>query len=463
MTHISIRVESPRGCKNVREIVRIRTPEGTVVPLEGKNVRVSYEGEKIFQPAPLTRRKGKSCGSDAAKAATPTILRSKETEISHNDTEKMPLLPAGVSNNNNETTFCEFCHRELDEIESELYIATKLLASKCAELEMYKSKLEDDWIEKYKVEEELNSERERRQEQVQVLEDRIAELEKREGDHSAKSEDFEHMVEESKGEEVDGLIGALAKSQSDCRNLREQIAVANDQAMEAVKEMELWQKKAQQHADQKDTIRKELRSASEIHQGETKEFKFTIDALQNRVNKECSRIKSLKEEIEIFRQQVKGLENELSSSQSKEPLEENRTSMDSRKYDQMMALSHELNLMFCKHISSQDKCTALRQSLAENKKELEEIRGFSESKNVELQDYKMKYQEIQDLMIATKEDNRHLRNKLQKKCGELRDVRRKVIVLETEVKWLREALNIVGCQNKNVASALKKVAREIRK
>lgn len=61
------------------------------------------------------------------------------------------------------------------------------------------------------------------------------------------------------------------------------------------------------------------------------------------------------------------------------------------------------------------------------------------------------------------EENWYLRNSLEKKCGKFIEIRRKLFVLEIEVFWFKEVLNIVDNVKRKIVWKLMEVVYEFLK
>ena len=96
------------------------------------------------------------------------------------------------------------------------------------------------------------------------------------------------------------------------------------------------------------------------------------------------------------------------------------------------------------NISVSEKFSEMQELLNTKEKELEDVRNDYESQNIEIQNYKEKNVELKDVILATCQDNAHLKNRLEQQSRDCTELKKKLIVLETETGWLRDALKSFG-------------------
>ena len=485
MTHITIRLASPpAGSKNVREIIRIKTPEKLLPFCEAVhgNVLVETEGKK-FNMGDDTYNEDKTVhlvngDSQGLPAFEECHSNAEENEPFYVDTnsdtrtEQSNRFTSRVNTENesevrttammngetrlicreNSQARCDSCGRltEREECESELYITRKDLASVQNQLAMFKSRLEEEFIERFKLEEELKSEAETHQSELSILKEKINFLEENECEKTRRIGELESMIDaykeenEKAREEVENLRSVVGKYQSELCKLRVEANNASDQAVEAINEMELLTKKTEKSDQDKDRIQKQFKSDMEGYWREVLELRIALENWEKLDVERKTRIQTLEDEVTSYKGLVNELREELTECDNKTVTDERSHSKeDPTKSEHLLVLCHELNEIFREHLSSQGKFSELSFVLAATQKELEEARNRSQSQNLVLQEFKRNYNDLHDTMQALTEENRHLRNSLEKKCGKFTEIRRKLLVSETEVSWLKEALNIV--------------------
>ena len=394
--------------------------------------------------------------------------------VSHKDTKKENERDDTVSKNGEKTklifqensysqTHCDSCGRPVkhDEFESELFITRKDLSSVQTQLETFKSRLEEELIERFKLEEELKSEAEAHESEMKILKEKIENLEENESEKGRRIEELESTVlvykeEYEKGwEEMEDLRNFVGKYQTEVCKLRAEANTANDQAVEAINEMEILTKKTEKSEYEKDKIRKQLKSEMEGYWREVRELRIALENWEKLDAERKNRIQTLESEVGSYKDLVNKLREELTERSNKTDGEISKADphKNSEKNEHLLVLCHELNEIFREHLNSQGKFSELSFVLAATQKELEEARNRSQIQNRTLQEFKQKYNDLHDNMVALSEENQHLRNSLEKKCADFRDIRRKFLVSETEVSWLKEALNIVdNAKKKSVCS-----------
>jgi len=487
MTHITIRLASPpAGSKSFKETIRIKTPEKMFAL--GDSVLVETEEENLNIADTCSEDKKvqvETCSSQGLLASELERSRSNAEdvytdgdarieELNHSNTH----LIIGNENRRDNTdvkdventefkthgnscsqTQCDSCGRpvERDEFESELYITRKDLAAVQNQLETFKSRLEEELIERFKLKEELKSESEAHESEMKILKEKIESLEENECEKARRIEELENTISVYKEEyeksllEVEELKNFVGKYQSEVCKLRAEANTANDQAVEAINEMEILTKKTEKSEHEKEKIRKQLKSEMEGYWKEVRELRIALENWEKLDAERRNRVQTLESEVSSYRDLVNKLREELTECSNKTNGDSSKK--DSNKSEHLFMLCHELNEIFREHLNSQGKFSELSFVLTATQKELEEARNRSQFQNLALQEYKQKYNDLHDNMIALAEENRHLRNNLEKKCTDFRDIRRKFLVSETEVSWLKEALNIVdNAKKKSVCS-----------
>ena len=478
MTHITIRLSSPpTGSKSIREIIRIKTPE-KMLSLDGK-ISVEAEGDNLKMADTCfngTKEQVMVCRGSQDLPARDSLHTSADEKYVYTNcnTEKedpkclIPHVNTDIDNARGETvvtsgkktglrlqgnwcsqTPCDSCGRPIvrDEFESELYITRKDLATVQNQLETFKSRLEEELIERFKLEEELKSEAEAHACEMKVLKEKIESLEEIECEKTKRVEELENMVlvykeEYEKGlAEIEELRTFVGKYQSEVCKLRAQTNLASDQAVEAINEMEILTKKTEKREHEKEKVRKQLKSEMEGYWKEVRELRIALENWEKLDAERKSRIQTLENEVASYKDQVNELREQLTECSNERSGDESK--MDHNKSEHLLTLCHELNEIFRAHLDSQGKFSELSFVLTATQKELEEARNQSQLQNLALEEFKQKYNDLHDNMVALGEENRHLRNSLEQRCADFRDIRRKFLVSETEVSWLKEALNIV--------------------
>ena len=486
MTHITIRLASPpTGIKSTREIIRIKTPEGFLRET-GDNVVVETEDSRLGMVDSCCEDETKKTSLPSESYHLPVFAESSEgakgngsmhvhlngEKWTDDSTVQQTVLGSFVERDNpesvrngyeekelnygrNSPVKCRNCHGgwlfDPKYFESELYLTRKDLASLKGQLEAVKARLEEELVERFKLEEELKSEGEVHENETQVLMEKIECLEINESQKAKKIVQLESMLlfykeEREKGcQELEDLRVFVSRYQTEVNKLRAEANSANDQAAEARNEIELLTKKAEKNDREKDKIRNQLRKETEEHWREGEESRKALENWEQLHSEKSARIHTLAEELALHKRLVDELRQELADASSPVRTDERKMNyaMESSKVDELFSLCHDLSDIYREHLSNQKKCSDLSLVLNTTHKELEEARSRSEHQNLALQDFKQKYNDLHDIMVALREENCHLRNKLEKKCAEFREIRRKFIVSETEVSWLKEALNVV--------------------
>ena len=226
----------------------------------------------------------------------------------------------------------------------------------------------------------------------------------------------------------------LERTVSENIKLRNDQSVTDDRVMEILDELNMWKRKAQENAERGNTSRSILQAEIDMNEREILELKETLMETckinETRRNSEqeitCECHKADNVETDPVAGDTIKTEKQISSSEK-----------------QLLELSSELNELYRDHVDYQEKFFALQQGLFTKEKELDDVRGEYESQNIEIQNYKEKYAELKDVVIATCQENSHLKNRVDKKAEEYKDLKKQHLVLETEVTWLREALGLI--------------------
>lgn len=489
MTHITIRLASPpAGSRNIREIIRIKTPEKLFPYCDARGSVVVETGERNFSMAHKDQAK-QVPSSDSSQGLPPSEGSYSNAEgndsifINTNGDTKTEDLNSRINTENEsevrdetvvqngeaelncqENSQCDSCGRPIarEEFESELYITRKDLAAVQSQLATFKARLEEELIERFKLEEELKSEADTHESELRILKEKIECLEENECEKARRVDELENMIvvykeEHEEGwEEVENLRNFVGKYQSELCKLRVEANNASDQAVEAINEMELLTKKTEKSEQEKDKIKKQLKSEMEGYWREVCELRNALENWERLDVERKTRIQTLENEVASYKGLVNELREELTECSNKKSDNVKNSKIDPIKSSEhLLLLCHELNEVFREHLNSQGKFSELSFVLAATQKELEEARNRSQSQNQALQEFKRNYNDIHDSMVALTEENRHLRNSLEKKFAESTEIRRKFLVSETEVSWLKEALNIVDtAKRKSVCKSM---------
>ena len=491
MTQITIRLSSPpAGTKSVTEIIRIKTPEkmfslGDEVLDENLNITEPSFEDKRAQVVDTSSQDLPALDAFHSSADEQYVYTTGDTggkELEHlssrvnretgnerestgfeNEGGEMVVRPSEPGLNFQVNSYlqrqCESCGRpvERDEFESELYITRKDLATVQSQLETFKCRLEEELVERFKLEQELKSEAESHEIEMKVLTEKIESLTENESEKAKRVEELENTTliykEEYEKclEDVEELRKFVCKYQSEVCKLRAEANMANDQAVEAINEMEILTKKTEKSEHEKDKIRKQLTSEMEGYWREVRELRAALENWEKLDAEKTSRIQTLENEVSSYKDLVNELREELIEYSNK--TNESESKVNQNKSEHLLMLCQELHEIFREHLNSQGKFSELSFVLTATQKELEEARNRGQMQNFALQEFKQKFNDLHDNMVALSEENRHLRNSLDKKCADFRDIRRKFLVSETEVSWLKEALNIVdNARKKSVCS-----------
>lgn len=445
MPHIAIKLSAPPiGSKSVTEIVRIKTPENMF----------SFSDSIVVETEQESLDTNGFVGWSDTCVCTPEVTKNKDwqelkddeiNETSLRDAEKM------------ESKF------PLDSCAGPQYDSGGRQNSK-NELEVrkdtatVKSRLEEF---KFRKEGELKSETEEHEQKRKILEQKIQSLEYKEEEKTKRVEELENSIlvyrydYEKCMKEVEELRKMVNNFQSELYKQRVDANTANDHALEARNQMELLLKKIQACEKEKEQIQQERKCEAAEYCRELLELrKFAVENLE-KVDSER------KDRIELVVVAHEDLDREEQLSEGSNKVDDNGSKMDSNISEPHMSLlSKELNEMFGESLSSQENFSELTRVLTATQKELEQVRSQYQVKNHALQDLKQKFDHLHDSMAALAEENKQLKNSLGKKCEDFRNIRRKFLVSETEVSWLKEALNIVDNPRKNsVCSEVMEIAR----
>ncbi|XP_032217856.2 filament-like plant protein 1 [Nematostella vectensis] len=273
---------------------------------------------------------------------------------------------------------------------------------------------------------------------------KLREFEEREVELKEEIFELENQVETLKLEklkrdrEIERLEALLRKSAKENNRLFMNENAAEETILEMRVELENWKTKAQD-------IDAKLETTRRLHQEETICYENQINEVNEEIQKEkdiglqkSKRLQEMELELREYKQRLSsvGIHNLSSVKES--------GFSDCSKDEDLLALSHELNELYREHLHCQEKINIAEKELDVKAKELEETQGQNESKNIALQNFKEKYAELGDIVMATKQENMHLRNRLAQKYKENETLRRKCLLHETEAKWLKDALNIVS-------------------
>ena len=463
MTHITIRLGSPPvGSKNIREIIRIKTPESFVVDTREQDI---YMADSNYKDNSKQVVHG-ICENLKPFEGSPSNVDGDENVYDHvhngarsGDSKQFNALCVNTENCTersgmvleNLETHCNSCGLKVtrEEVESELYITRKDLATVQSQLETFKIRLEEELVERFKLEEELKSEAESHENELKNLKEKIDFLEENESDKARRIEELESQIvvykeeHEKSWEEVESLRSFVGKYQSDLSKLRVEANNASDQAVEAINEMELLTKKSEKNEQEKVKIKKQMKSEMEEYCEEVRELRNVLENWEKLDGERKTRIQSLESEVASYKSLLNELKENLADQSNRASEERSKAKTDSTTNEHLLLLCVELNEIFREHLNSHGKFSELSLVLAATQKDLEEARNRSQSQNQILQQFKRDYNDLHDTMTALNEENRHLRNSLEKRCVEVADIRRKFLASETQVSWLKEALDIV--------------------
>ena len=443
MPHITIKLSAPPiGSRSVKEIVRIKAPENMfsfsdsiVVETEQESLDTNgFVGwsDTCVYTSEITKNKDWQELTD--DEMNETSLRDAEKMVS-----KLPLDSCAGPQN-------DIAGRQnSNQLEPSQDSAT------------IKSRLEEF---KFRKKEELKSETEAREQKRKVLEEKIQSLEYKENEKAKRVEELENSILIYKDDyekclkEVAELRKMVNKFQSELYELKLEANTANDQAVEARNQMQLLVKKMHSCEKEKEQIQEEWKCETVGRCREILELrKFAVEILEE-VDTER------KERIELLVASHEDLDTEEQLSEGSNKGDDNGSNVDPNISESHMSLlSKELNEIFRENLSSHEKISELTRVLTATQKELEQVRNQYQNKNHSLQDLKQKFDDLHDNMSVLAEENKQLKNSLAKKCADFRNIRRKFLVSETEVSWLKEALNIVdNPRKKSVCSKVMEIA-----
>lgn len=443
MPHITIKLSAPPiGSRSVKEIVRIKAPgnmfsfsDSIVVETEQESLDTNgFVGwsDTCVYTSEITKNKDWQELTD--DEINETSLRDAEKMVS-----KLPLDScAGPQNDIGG-------RQNSNQLEPSEDSAT------------IKSRLEEF---KFRKKEELKSETEAREQKRKVLEEKIQSLEYKENEKAKRVEELENSIliykddYEKCQKEVAELRKMVNKFQSELYKLKLEANTANDQAVEARNQMQLLVKKMHSCEKEKEQIKEEWKCETVGRCREILELrKFAVEILEEVDTERKERIESLVESHE-------DLDTEEQLSEGSNKGDDNGSNVDPNISESHMSLlSKELNEIFRENLSSHEKISELTRVLTATQKELEQVRNQYQVKNHSLQDLKQKFDDLHDNMSVLAEENKQLKNSLAKKCADFRNIRRKFLVSETEVSWLKEALNIVdNPRKKSVCSKVMEIA-----
>lgn len=463
MTHITIRLGSPPvGSKNIREIIRIKTPESFAVDTREQDIYMAdsnYKDNSKQVVHGICENLKPFEGSSSNVDGDENVYDYVHNGARSGDSKQFNALcvntenctePSGMVLENLET-HCNSCGLKVtrEEVESELYITRKDLATVQSQLETFKIRLEEELVERFKLEEELKSEAESHENELKNLKEKIDFLEENESEKARRIEELESQIvvykeeHEKSWEEVESLRSFVGKYQSDLSKLRVEANNASDQAVEAINEMELLTKKSEKNEQEKVKIKKQMKSEMEEYWKEVRELRNVLENWEKLDGERKTRIQSLESEVASYKSLVNELKENLADQSNRASEERSKAKTDSTTNEHLLLLCVELNEIFREHLNSHGKFSELSLVLAATQKDLEEARNRSQSQNQILQQFKRDYNDLHDTMTALNEENRHLRNSLEKRCVEVADIRRKFLASETQVSWLKEALDIV--------------------
>ena len=463
MTHITIRLGSPPvGSKNIREIIRIKTPESFAVDTREQDIYMAdsnYKDNSKQVVHGICENLKPFEGSSSNVDGDENVYDYVHNGARSGDSKQFNALcvntenctePSGMVLENLET-HCNSCGLKVtrEEVESELYITRKDLATVQSQLETFKIRLEEELVERFKLEEELKSEAESHENELKILKEKIDFLEENESEKARRVEELESQIvvykeeHEKSWEEVESLRSFVGKYQSDLSKLRVEANNASDQAVEAINEMELLTKKSEKNEQEKVKIKKQMKSEMEEYWKEVRELRNVLENWEKLDGERKTRIQSLESEVASYKSLVNELKENLADQSNRASEERSKAKTDSTTNEHLLLLCVELNEIFREHLNSHGKFSELSLVLAATQKDLEEARNRSQSQNQILQQFKRDYNDLHDTMTALNEENRHLRNSLEKRCVEVADIRRKFLASETQVSWLKEALDIV--------------------
>lgn len=303
MTHVTIQLSSPPlGSRNVKEVIRIKTPE-KMFSL-GDDVIVETEQENLNTKEICLEEENIRL-IDSGLQALPE-LESRDTSVYTNGitgNEDSEFLTGGEGHkkvvkdsepmgcefllNSSAETHCNSCGGQIEEkqaeAELELKVTRKDLASVQGQLEAFKSRLEEELIERFKLEEELRTETGASRDEIQVLKAKIESLEYKGNESAKRVEELEKEIlvykkEYEKGlKEVEELKKSVSKYQSEVCKLKAEAHTSNDQAVEVTNQMEVFTKKIQKCEHEKEKIKQEMKFEVAGYCKEVQELRNVVD------------------------------------------------------------------------------------------------------------------------------------------------------------------------------------------
>lgn len=453
MKRIVIKLSSPSEENLFHERVRVTTPD-RATPMKELNLgngefKIADEEHRAVSPTKIDNHPAK------IQTTGRRVLTTEEKNNEVNDlrnAENTPVISNEIALSSPLKTYCQNCGEvvELNELESELNATRKELEVKKLEIEEIKTKLEDELFERLGIEDEFSSERELHEREIENLRERNEELQ---GEAVWKIEDLENNFKEltakheNAKEEIGHLKVMLERTVAENIKLRNNESVTDDRVMDILDELEMWKRKAQENAVRRDTSRSILEDETESYENEIKELNEKLMEM-GKSNEELSlRVSELENETCDCRKRFNRgksceLDDSLNSDTIRSKIKTNEI-LNLENEKQILDLSSELNEVYREHISFQERFSALQELLTAKEKELEDVRNDYESQNIEIQNYKEKNAELKDVILATCQDNAHLKNRLEQQSRDYTQLKKKFIVLETETVWLRDALKIV--------------------
>ena len=447
MPHIKIRITSPspQAGQKLQEVLQIKTPEGFLSLTEtGETFSTPRDGTVVADTTSKFPEASDGQQTDATEPNQEQVCSSSVTEVREEAWEVK-------QNSTEETTQLDGDASDAGQPKGEFLVPRRELASFKLQLDAFKAKLEEEVIERFKLEDELKSERGVHEFESRVLREQLEEMSKCIMEKSQTIESLENALDEDRrqGEslrlEVETLEDAVTRGRAEANRLRSDVIAANDQAEEMTREIGSLRKKAENDASEKESIKKRFRVEIEDNSSDLRDMRNSFEKEKKLNEEKENTIRSLKKDIRSYQEQVEELQKELNtaSDEVNSHQETGKSAQHARKSEELIAMSSELNEVYREHVETQSRMTVLAVTLNSAQREIQDARHTEAKHSFELQNYKERFNEMKDLSTALKEENRHLKNTLQRKSRDSRDMKKKYLILETEVMWLREALNIV--------------------
>ncbi|KAK3744276.1 hypothetical protein QZH41_007991 [Actinostola sp. cb2023] len=454
MKRVVITVSSPveENCHSL-ERIRVRTPErfSTMKELSNGSGELKITEDEQRRAVSPTKVEYQS-----SKIQT-TVSGDLTTEQAHNQLNDIKSAQEKViiQHDNILHTLCINCGAvvELSEIESKFDGSRKELEAKKVEVEEIKTNLEYELFDRLRIEDEFTCERELLEREVTSLRERIEELE---GEATWRIEDLENDFKvltskyENAKDEIAHLKVMLERTVTENVKLRNNQSLTDDRVMEILDEVEMWKRKAQENAERGDTSRSNLEAEIEMHEQEIQELRETLmeASYSNEVReRRLSELESTS--CDCPRENSEDLDHSADVGDFMTNTIRTEITNSSRE-KHLLELSNELNDLYRDHVSCQEKFYSLHEGFVAKEQELEDVRGEYESQNIEIQNYKEKYAELKDVILATCQDNSHLKNRLEQKTKDYTELKKRFLVSETEVTWLRDALGVLKIHTDNV-------------